>query len=184
MTKVSVEATPERIHEVMLVLSPKEPVWGDGKDDYYFAGDYQIHFNRLNREYLTRLIKVIHFGKSHGLTNERVAEYTDLTPLEVYKYDRYFNNDGTNGIVNNSLRRKVLQRDRNKCRMCGINSEDSILHIHHIDDPTSKETKNLISLCPMCHKHADTLKYKERSTIFLKEVLKTRKFKYIVDNSD
>lgn len=53
-----------------------------------------------------------------------------------------------------NLRRKILERDNNKCKECGVACESSEADVHHLmprslggtDDPT-----NLITLCDGCH---------------------------------
>jgi len=52
------------------------------------------------------------------------------------------------------VRKKVLERDRRRCQICGGDSE---LHVHHLE-PVSKggepfDMDNLITLCKSCHYH-------------------------------
>ena len=67
-------------------------------------------------------------------------------------------------------RRKVLKRDDNACRYCGISDSElgegggNGLHVHHIaprkqfDDPQkANKLENLITLCPSCHKRWENL---------------------------
>jgi hypothetical protein len=46
-------------------------------------------------------------------------------------------------------RRRVLERDRERCAICGTGQD---LHIHHIDrDPSNDDLANLMTLCEICH---------------------------------
>ncbi|MGV9206323.1 MAG: HNH endonuclease [Promethearchaeia archaeon] len=47
------------------------------------------------------------------------------------------------------IRSEILDRDKNKCAICGSESE---MHVHHIDtDTTNNSPSNLITLCKECH---------------------------------
>jgi len=51
-------------------------------------------------------------------------------------------------------RRRVLERDRGRCAICGAGQD---LHIHHLDHDTSNdEMANLITLCEICHARVHT----------------------------
>jgi len=61
------------------------------------------------------------------------------------------------------IRKKVLRRDGNRCQVCGSSGHGQPLHVHHIQpfkSFTSRETanqlQNLITLCPSCHRKAET----------------------------
>ncbi len=61
------------------------------------------------------------------------------------------------------IRKKVLRRDGNRCQVCGASGIGQSLHVHHIHpfkSFTSRETanqlQNLITLCPSCHRLAET----------------------------
>ncbi len=59
------------------------------------------------------------------------------------------------------VRADVLKRDRFTCRICGL-SGDSSLHVHHImkqKEGGTDHKDNLITVCPKCHKAADTKLY-------------------------
>ena len=48
----------------------------------------------------------------------------------------------------------VLERDGNRCTVCGGEQD---LHIHHIDrDPTNDVPSNLVTLCGICHARVHT----------------------------
>ncbi len=61
------------------------------------------------------------------------------------------------------IRQKVLNRDGNRCQVCGAPGSGRPLHVHHIKPFRSFETReaanqlqNLITLCPSCHRQAET----------------------------
>lgn len=60
------------------------------------------------------------------------------------------------------LRKRVLERDRGRCRFCGV---DRNLHLHHIvyrSQGGLHEESNLITLCFKCHEtvHSDKKRWK------------------------
>lgn len=61
------------------------------------------------------------------------------------------------------LRKRVLQRDGSRCQVCSASGLDQPLHVHHIqpfrsfpDRETANQLQNLITLCPACHRQAET----------------------------
>ena len=54
-----------------------------------------------------------------------------------------------------SKRKKVLKRDKNRCRICGISGKIKILDIHHRwysnNDPWDCDIRSLITVCRICH---------------------------------
>ncbi len=61
------------------------------------------------------------------------------------------------------IRQRVLNRDGNRCQVCGASGSGRPLHVHHIKPFRSFETReaanqlqNLITLCPSCHRQAET----------------------------
>jgi DEAD/DEAH box helicase domain-containing protein len=61
------------------------------------------------------------------------------------------------------IRQNAIRRDGNRCQVCGTTLVGDSLHVHHIKPFrtfTSRETanqlQNLISLCPACHRKAET----------------------------
>ena len=57
---------------------------------------------------------------------------------------------------NESLRRKIRERDDYTCRLCGQLDTN---HVHHIDyDKKNNLYKNLITLCSRCHGRVSTKK--------------------------
>lgn len=61
------------------------------------------------------------------------------------------------------IRKRVLQRDGNRCQVCGTSNGNHPLHVHHIqpfrsfpDRETANQLQNLITLCPTCHRQAET----------------------------
>lgn len=59
------------------------------------------------------------------------------------------------------IRKGVLERDNYTCQICG-KTGSSKLHIHHIlkrREGGSEYLDNLLTVCPKCHRTADTKKY-------------------------
>lgn len=61
------------------------------------------------------------------------------------------------------IRQKVVNRDGERCQVCGATGAHQPLHVHHIQpfrSFTSREAanqlQNLITLCPTCHRLAET----------------------------
>jgi DEAD/DEAH box helicase domain-containing protein len=61
------------------------------------------------------------------------------------------------------IRQRVINRDGNRCQVCGSKGHAQPLHVHHIQpfrSFTSRETanqlQNLVTLCPTCHRLAET----------------------------
>ena len=61
------------------------------------------------------------------------------------------------------IRKKVVQRDGSRCQVCGASGIQQPLHVHHIqpfrrfpDRETANQLQNLITLCPSCHRQAET----------------------------
>lgn len=62
-----------------------------------------------------------------------------------------------------AIRQRVLNRDGNRCQVCGTPATVAPLHIHHIqpfrsftDRDAANQLQNLIALCPTCHRKAET----------------------------
>lgn len=50
------------------------------------------------------------------------------------------------------LKEEIKKRDGYKCRLCGTNEKNSVLHVHHKDrNHTNSSPSNLITLCEECH---------------------------------
>jgi DEAD/DEAH box helicase domain-containing protein len=83
---------------------------------------------------------------------------TDLNNRMLWNSDR--NDYGPDW---DEIRAKVLRRDGNRCQVCGASGTEQSLHVHHIKpfrSFTSREAvnqlQNLITLCPSCHRNAET----------------------------
>jgi 5-methylcytosine-specific restriction endonuclease McrA len=55
------------------------------------------------------------------------------------------------------IKREVLERDGYKCKSCG---KKGLLHVHHKNKECDHSKKNLITLCPSCHKKEDMERWK------------------------
>ena len=61
------------------------------------------------------------------------------------------------------LRRRVINRDGHRCQVCGASDTLRPLHVHHIqpfrsytNSETANQIQNLVTLCPTCHRQAET----------------------------
>jgi 5-methylcytosine-specific restriction endonuclease McrA len=57
-----------------------------------------------------------------------------------------------------AIRRSIMDRDGYACRVCGATTDESDLHVHHVDwDRANNRRKNLVTLCQDCHQgvHAE-----------------------------
>ncbi|KUK45682.1 MAG: Putative ATP-dependent helicase, partial [Anaerolinea thermophila] len=61
------------------------------------------------------------------------------------------------------IRQRVLNRDGHRCQVCGAVGVDRPLHVHHIQPfrsftnrESANQLQNLITLCPTCHRKAET----------------------------
>ena len=53
---------------------------------------------------------------------------------------------------NYTLRKRIRERDGNRCRVCGILNGKRVLVIHHLDyDKANSDLGNLVTLCRTCH---------------------------------
>lgn len=85
-----------------------------------------------------------------------------IKELEIQNLWRNSSNDYGPGW--DRIRKLVRQRDQFRCKACGITEEKvGALHVHHIhpfrlfSDPLeANRLENLISLCPICHRRAET----------------------------
>ncbi|MDF1520723.1 MAG: DUF1998 domain-containing protein, partial [Brevefilum sp.] len=61
------------------------------------------------------------------------------------------------------IRQRVLNRDGKRCQVCGAADSVQPLHVHHIQPfrsftnlESANQTQNLITLCPTCHRKAES----------------------------
>jgi len=61
------------------------------------------------------------------------------------------------------IRQRVLNRDGHRCQVCGAADSVRPLHVHHIQPfrsftnrESANQTQNLITLCPICHRKAES----------------------------
>jgi 5-methylcytosine-specific restriction endonuclease McrA len=51
-----------------------------------------------------------------------------------------------------NIRRRIVERDSYRCRICGKDGVEAKLNVHHKDwDRKHNENKNLVTLCQPCH---------------------------------
>jgi DEAD/DEAH box helicase domain-containing protein len=62
-----------------------------------------------------------------------------------------------------TLRQRVIRRDGERCQVCGYTGSAQPLHVHHIQPfrsftshEAANQIQNLITLCPSCHRQAET----------------------------
>ncbi|MEA3326989.1 MAG: DEAD/DEAH box helicase, partial [Chloroflexota bacterium] len=62
-----------------------------------------------------------------------------------------------------AIRKRVMHRDGDRCQVCGVSGHLQPLHVHHIKPfrsftrvETANQLQNLITLCPACHRQAET----------------------------
>jgi DEAD/DEAH box helicase domain-containing protein len=88
---------------------------------------------------------------------------TDAT-VEQLKDRMLWNSDPNDYGPNwDQIRKRVIQRDGSCCQVCGATGAKQPLHVHHIqpfrsfsDRETANQLQNLITLCPTCHRQAET----------------------------
>lgn len=76
------------------------------------------------------------------------------------------------GTTAKNYREKAFREYKVECAICNWNEDKDVLEVHHIDgDRTNNEVKNLIILCPICHRKLTTGKYEliNRKVIQLKK---------------
>lgn len=57
-----------------------------------------------------------------------------------------------------NIRKKILKRDKEECRIC---TRQYYLHVHHIDyDRLNNAESNLVTLCEPCHRAVHREGYK------------------------
>lgn len=59
------------------------------------------------------------------------------------------------------IRRRIVERDGYRCRICGKDGVESKLNVHHIDwDRSNNEDSNMVTLCGVCHRAVHKEGYK------------------------
>jgi DEAD/DEAH box helicase domain-containing protein len=79
--------------------------------------------------------------------------------------DKMLWSEGANdyGTGWDAIRQRVLQRDEQRCQVCGYAGSAQPLHVHHVQPfrsftnrEAANQLQNLITLCPNCHRQAET----------------------------
>ena len=94
------------------------------------------------------------------------GNYSSKSPNEKRRYEEEWHKSVENGayqyyksiLYQSKIRKEVLIRDNYTCQICSKHA-DSKLHIHHIlkiKEDGNDCIDNLITLCPTCHKKADS----------------------------
>lgn len=100
--------------------------------------------------------------------------------MRLHHYDMVLAyNAKKNHDIDYALYRKVTK----KCDSCGF---DKLIHIHHLNGNTrDNDLKNLVGLCPNCHKMIHSYKYYEEIRYILKQkgfdVTKVHPTNYVKD---
>ncbi len=82
---------------------------------------------------------------------------------EMLRERNIWSNDANEyGPTWGAIRKLVLRRDENRCRLCGSKDNGQGLHVHHkvpfrrFESPEkANQLDNLITLCPGCHREAE-----------------------------
>lgn len=60
-----------------------------------------------------------------------------------------------------NIRNNILKRDNYRCRICGSDSVEAQLNVHHIDiNRNHNEPINLVTLCRSCHRQVHNEGYR------------------------
>ncbi len=86
------------------------------------------------------------------------------TVVRQLKDQMLWNSDANDyGPEWDNIRKRVLNRDGNRCQVCGTTGTGRPLQVHHIQPfrsfnsrETANQLQNLITLCPTCHQLAET----------------------------
>lgn len=92
-----------------------------------------------------------------------ICKYQVLVkPYEKYNTWKKGKNAGIKSISNwTKIRKDILDRDCDKCRICGNDNVESKLNVHHIDyDRGNNKLNNLVTLCVVCHRAVHAEQYK------------------------
>ena len=82
---------------------------------------------------------------------------------ELLREQNLWSNDPNDyGPTWGAIRKLVLRRDENRCRLCGSEDNGQGLHVHHkipfrrFESPEkANQLDNLVTLCPACHREAE-----------------------------
>ena len=123
-------------------LEFSDKVWIDHAS-YIKEIDKLFDIERKIKEKHIRLLK-----DKHNLSFKEISDFMGESLSIIYPIYRYGYGYGN---VLKKVRVHVKKRDGNKCTSCGSVKK---LHAHHIGKSTNHSIKNLITLCPKCHKSA------------------------------
>lgn len=108
-----------------------------------------------------------------------VKQHTTIESVEL-KEDLYEGNTKERFILqkerNQEVVKRVKERDKYKCRVCGFYYKDKIVEVHHLiplsesQEDCKIELDNLVTLCPNCHSMAHLLlnedtKYRDKDIL-------------------
>ena len=105
------------------------------------------------------------FNKEDSLWYSLAGNYSSFSPKE--KRERYIQKETTaediykEVMYQSRIRGHVLERDKYTCQLCQATAPTK-LHIHHIlkrAEGGSDHLDNLLTVCPKCHRAADTKLY-------------------------
>ncbi len=109
--------------------------------EYVKSADKIFWLERENKAAYVALLK-----EKYNLPYKEISELASESKREVYSLYRY----GARRLTKATIL-KVRIRDDNKCTSCGAKNR---LHTHHKGNPKNHTMRNLVTLCPKCHKAA------------------------------
>lgn len=87
----------------------------------------------------------------------RALKHGLVSSAEVSAYDKQQKKDRSKrGYISNKVRQAVLQRDGNKCLLCGSKDNLTIGHIMPISRGGNSDIENLQTLCSSCSRSVHT----------------------------
>ena len=135
----------------IFIKSPELSLFDDNNLVWCYCDEDNLWYSLLgNYSKLSPEDKRIYEAQRRAVQEQKEALYINSAE-EYYEKILYYS----------KLRKKVLNRDKNKCQLCG-KSKNTKLHVHHIlkkKEGGSDCLDNLITCCPSCHKKADLSEY-------------------------
>lgn len=113
--------------------------------NYTFNGCPECKYTTIKCDYCGKIVKRL---KSEVRDNKTGYHYCSRECGNRHKNISY-----TNNVDSTAYRRNAFNYYPNECELCGYKEEIKILEVHHIDENrNNNDIKNLMILCPNCHK--------------------------------